>query len=93
MEFWQGKIFWESDMESFSCGTVYFQTLSEKWYITITLPICTPLQVFLLHLDNLFPIQFQGLEVYSSILRSQIDNFLHTFVVDYVGVITFPISV
>ena len=36
---------WKSDMESFSCGTVYLESLSEKWYITSTLPICIPLQV------------------------------------------------
>ena len=58
MEFWQGKIFWKSDMESFSWRTVYFRSLSEKWCITSTHPIYTPPQVLPLNNLQLIPIDF-----------------------------------
>ena len=45
VDFFHRKIFWKSDMESFSCGTVYLVPLSEKWCVNHSFTVSVGVQV------------------------------------------------
>ena len=51
---------WEKNIKVLYCTRHTFinKLFSEKWYITITLPLCIPLQVLLLNYLQLVPINF-----------------------------------